>query len=139
MRHLLAVLLTILCIWNTVPGGMGVLVVCLHPEGKAHVELAESAGDCSGSCGGVTYPQQDSSHCSACVDVVLETHDLGSCRPNEAISIDVPAPALAELPENLPDAVLRPGVEPAYPYPTRGPPNVDALSQLICRTVVLRL
>lgn len=138
MRRLFAAFLTLLFVWNSVPGGMAALVLCFHPEGAAHVELLENKADFSSCCNGLENPAEPA-HCTSCVDLVLETKDLGSIRPNEMLAVDVPAPMLANVQDSLPGEIFHPGVDLAVQYPTRGPPHVESLSQMISRIVVLRL
>lgn len=138
MRGIIAVLLTMLFAWNSSPGGIGALVLCFHPEGGAHVALHEDKTDSLPGCNGLD-DFVDSSHCADCVDLVLETTDLGSIRSSEVTNVRVPSLTLANLPDNSLEAIFHPGNELPTVNPTRGPPNVENLSQQISRVVVLRL
>lgn len=139
MRSALAVVFLLLFSWNSVLGGMDALVLCLHSEGDAHVELMgknapEAKTDCVGS-----ETSFDDSDCLPCTDLVLESADLGPMRAQELDSVKVPLPLVSSCLEPSSVSALRPGLEVAISHPTRGPPDVVATSQLISRIIVLRL
>lgn len=139
MRTALAVILLLLFSWNSVLGGMDALVLCLHSEGDAHVELMgknapEAKTDCVGS-----ETSFDNLNCPPCTDLVLESADLGPTRAHELASVKVPLPLVSSSPEQPSVSALRPGLEVANSHPTRGPPDLVRTSELISRIIVLRL
>jgi hypothetical protein len=139
MRAFLAFISIFLFAWNSVLGGMDALVLCLHSEGHAHVELlaketSESEGRCVDS---ETWLNE--SHCPPCTDYVLESTDLGPTRAQEFVPVNIPMPFVVAEVDPFSVATLYGGLHLATFYPTRGPPGVESTSELICRTTVLRL
>lgn len=131
-------MLMMLFFWNSVLGGMNALVLCLHSGADAHVELIgnDAYGADTGCIG-----SEDSiaeSDCPPCVDLVLESADLGPIRALELASVQVFVPLISSSPEPLSLVALRPSLQVAMPHPKRGP-GVEPASEMISRTIVLRL
>jgi hypothetical protein len=140
MRSTFAVILALLFVWNSLLGAMGELVLCLHADGEAHVELAGKAAPKKETCCDqheeITIAPAD---CPPCTDLTLESVDLESIRPNEFESIPVEMADMVTESNNFAEPRLRPGVDHVFAHPTRGPPDVEPASELIRRVVVLRL
>lgn len=116
------------------------LALCLHSKGAAHVELlSKDAGEANTGCIG----SEDSiaeSDCPPCIDLVLESTELGPTRAQELALVQVPVPLVTtSSSERLSVAALRPGLQVAISHPTRGPPDVVPASEMISRIIVLRL
>ncbi|MGB0743632.1 MAG: hypothetical protein ACPGSB_03810 [Opitutales bacterium] len=141
MRSFLAVILTLLFVWNSLLGAMGELVLCLHANGDTHLELAGKKAPEKEHCCEHTETEiliaPDA--CPPCTDLILESVDLESIRPN---GFESAPPAMAVLPSDshfLTERALRPGTDVAVSHPTRGPPDAEPASELIRRVVILRL
>jgi len=140
MRSSLAVILTLLFTWNSLLGAMGELVLCLHVDGEAHLELAgKHVPEKEACCDEHPEIWITPVDCPPCTDLTLELVDLESIRSNEFESIPVELAALAGDSNNFAEPTMRFGVDVALAHPTRGPPDVEATSELIRRVVVLRL
>ena len=132
-------MLLLLFVWNSVLGGAQTIVLCVHQEGKTHVELAAktvwgSKADCTDADTSLGHPK-----CPPCTDVVLNSAKPELTRTNVLGLATVPLPGVAAqaqpfsaAPEG--DATLAPGA-----HPTRGPPEVEHASEMFRRLIVLRL
>jgi hypothetical protein len=139
MRSTLAVILALLFVWNSLLGAMGELVLCLHADGDAHVELAVKEAPEHDVCCDHTEITIAPVDCPPCTDLTVESVDLESIRPNEFESIPVEMAALVTDSNNFGEPTLRTGVDVALAHPTRGPPDVEPASELIRRVIMLRL
>lgn len=139
MRSCLAVILTLLFTWNSLLGGMGELVLCLHANGDTHVELAGKEAAKKEACCEHTEISIDWDACPPCTDLTLESVDLESIRPNEFESVPIEMAALATNSHLFAESPLGWGIDVAISHPTRAPPSVEPASELIRRTTVLRL
>lgn len=119
---------------------MNALVLCLHQEGKVHIELlAKDAPDEESNCAGSDIRVSDSD-CPPCTDISLASVDLGSFRSSDLESVQAPLPvALPLIAGNLTEAALHLRSAIVRPQLPRGPPVCEALSKLVSRFIVLRL
>jgi hypothetical protein len=140
VRPFLTVIFLILFAWNSVLGGMAALVFCLHQDGEAHLELfADGALEADRACVG-SDTKSSNAECPPCKDVTLASVDLGSLRPNELTSVQVPQPvASSQDTGNLPDGRWHAGCHVEKPRPTERPPGVEPLAEQVSRVIVLRL
>mgnify|MGYP005873420545 CR=1 FL=1 len=140
MRSFVISLLALTFIWNSVLGGVHGLVLCLHDEGGGHVELLETetavtlVTDCERA-----ETRLASKSCPPCVDVLLQSADLDLSRPNDAFELKVPSFAALAFAEVKPYEFFKPEVYASLGNPTRGPPAIEFLCELIRRTSVLRI
>lgn len=127
-------------VWNSVLGGMDALVLCLHSEGEAHIEvLGKDTPGADGACAG-SDAEFSTSECPPCTDITLASVDLGSMRSHEVASVQVRVPLIATQDTGvLPEATLRPKSHEFRPKLPRGPPDVEPVSEQISRLIVLRL
>lgn len=136
MRKFAISLLALTFIWNSVLGGIDGLLLCLHDEGDWHVELleTESTADCDSS-----ETVLSSKSCPPCVDVVVESSALDLSRPIDALGLKVPSFSAATFAEIKPYEFFKPEVDATLENPTRGPPAVEPICELIRRASVLRI
>jgi hypothetical protein len=136
MRPILAVSMILLVAWNSVLGGMDALVLCLHPTGLAHIEVAENeTHHMSSEC---SYSTLDDGE-SPCTDLILESVSFGPLRLSGTDSEIKPSLLASREPRHLPNVVLPLEAYSVLSTPPRGPPVVEPTSQLIRRIVILRL
>lgn len=139
MRSFTISLLALTFVWNSLLGGIEGLVLCLHDEGGGHVELLEeetaaTTADCER-----LETVLSSKSCPPCVDVVLDATALELSRPNDALELKVPSFSVAAFAEPKPYEFFKPEAPTTLENPTRGPPAVEPICELIRRTSVLRL
>lgn len=111
-------------LWNAVLSGAGVLMICSHDEGQAH--LVSQSDDCHEPCG-------DSEKAKDCEDLTLTGVDLLTSRQDEL--------KLQFLPLALPPVfeMNAPSVD-AFQYasaPLRGPPIAQPRIHISVPTTVL--
>lgn len=133
------VILTLLFVWNSVFGGTNSLVLCLHSGGEAHVEIFGKdihveENDCAGLEATISVAD-----CPPCTDIVLGSVDIGSIRPNELGSVQIPQLAVASAERASTEPATLPHLALLLSHPKRGPPEVEPASQLVSRVIVLRL
>ena len=139
MRASLAVILTLLFVWNSLLGGMGELVLCLHADGDTHVELAGKEMPKHEPCCEHAEVSIAPVDCPPCTDLTLESVDLESIRPNAFESVSIGMAALAGNSNFFAEPALRSGIDASVCHPTRGPPDVEPASELVRRIIMLRL
>lgn len=144
MRKIVVSLLALTFVWNSVlDGTVGGLLLCLHNEGGGHVELlgeeyAAATAPCTNACEGAET-RLSSKSCPPCVDVLLESTALDLSRPNDAFELKVPSFGAAAFTACKPYEFFKPEVFATLANPTRGPPAVEPICELIRRTSVLRI
>lgn len=139
MRTFSVALLAFLFAWNSLLGGLDVLVLCFHREGNVHFEMVGKNGHLAdGWCLGseVSIAGLD---CMSCTDWMLESSDLGPTRTQDLESIKVPAPTVLVSRAPRCEEVIRQGLEVAVFHEAKAPPNMEPASEMIGRTIVLRL
>ena len=132
-------LLIVLFTWNSVSGNIGTLALCLHSDGKMHIESAgeiscPNVKDCLGAKNSV-----DTSDCVSCMDIELKAVDLGLMKLHEPVSVHTPSPIASDVHTLLAKALFLPKFHTKYGQPTRAPPEANSTTQQISRTIVLRL
>ena len=138
MRSACTVVLMMLFSWNSVLGGIDALILCLHPEGDAHVELLGKDAPVAVDCASAEHSIR-SSDCTPCTDLVLASAEIGAARIQEVASVQVPTPMVGDSPKLLPRIESAVGRQIALSHPTRDPPGVEPASEMFRRLIVLRL
>lgn len=140
MRAFQAVILVLLFVWNSVAGETGALVLCVHSGGNAHIELrGKATSDTEQNCSGSEASVACVDECPPCTDLVLQSVDLEPGRPNEFGTVSVPVPLGLESSGSHLEVRNEPRRSVAIPHPTRGPPAIEPVCEMISRVVVLRL
>ncbi len=139
MRPFSTVLLILLLAWNSVLGGYEALL-CLHPEGDAHMELV-GPGEPHADESGCFAPKSTASieAVATCTDWLIGSADTGPYRNNELKSVKVLAPVVGGDLHWLAESMILPSRPPAVSLPLVQDLPGDASAPLITRTIVLRL
>ena len=139
MRAFSAVLLILLLAWNSVLGGYEALL-CLHPEGDAHMELV-GPGEPHAAESGCSVARSASclESVDSCTDLLIGSADTGPFRSNELETDRVLAPAPGSELHWLAETTLTvPEPQAAPAFLVDGSPCIPFAPQ-ISRTTVLRL
>lgn len=119
---------------------MDALVLCLHQQGNAHLELL---GKDSPACGESPCEQDPAElvpdHCPPCVDFVFGSAELGPQLSNHSSGPSLPQWILQSSSQETHFPAPAPKTAFVAATPSRGPPATEPLCELIRRTSVLRL
>jgi hypothetical protein len=118
---------------------MGELVFCLHADGGTHVDLVAKEAPEKEACCEHAKVSVTPIACSPCTDLIFESVDLESIRPNEFEAAPAKLAAVTTSSHLLPESAIRSGRNVVVLPPTRGPPDVEPDSELIRRVIILRL
>lgn len=117
----------------------GSFVLCLHAEGGTHIELVHKASHEEDASCSDSETFLDEQECPPCTDFLLKSSDLPLVRPFYGDLVKSPIPVLSHEAELISVAELYSEEHMSILQPTRGPPSVEPVSNLIRRIVVMRL